>query len=250
MENIKKVQNENVPLLLQSCGFLFFLGVALRRATFCRRPSCIIFPPASNKDNAEAVVVLHGLGRTAMSMLIPAMRLRANGYTVFLPDYPSTNADIRQHANTLVNLIKIIKTQNDFKKINFLAHSLGCIIIRAAFANFAEIMPDGRTVMIAPPNRGSRMASRAAKIPFLRKILKPLCELRSEKGSFAASLPMPSFEHGVIAGNYDAKVRPDEAVSGSEKDFLLLNSFHSFIMNRKDVMQAALNFYKTGKFGD
>ena len=201
----------------------------------------------NEKDNShEAVIMIHGMGRTSLSMISPAIFLRGKGFTVFLYGYPSTRHGIGTHADKFLNFLR--KTvQDDFTRIHFVTHSLGGIVARLALANFAN-PKIGRMVMTAPPNQGSVKANAISKIPFASKLLAPLAELKNEEDSFVKTIPVPNMEIGVIAGMRDGKVKIGESHLEGEKAHLTVNSRHSFIMNRKDVKDAIFRFIKNGTF--
>lgn len=226
---------------------LFFFLILVRRILFLSSPAVVLFIKSKN-DGDNTIVIIHGLGRTAFSMLIPAVFFRLKSYNVFLYDYVSGRAGFNEHSRNLASFLSTLKKRG-FKKIFFLTHSLGGILLRVVYANFAELFPPGRTVMLAPPNNGSKAADFFSKISLLRKFLLPLCEIRSSDSSFVRSLPPPHFEHGVIAGSIDRKVNTDEAKTGTMKDFLVIKTHHTFIMNRIDVLNEALSFLQNGNFG-
>ena len=69
-------------------------------------------------------------------------------------------------------------------------------------------------------------------------MLKPLRELRDSPDSPIHSVPVPdALEYGIITGRWDGKVSPSEARLGCEKDFLLVNSFHTYLMNRPKLLR-------------
>lgn len=202
--------------------------------------------PKTETDTHEAVILIHGMGRTYLSMLSPALFLRNKGYAVFLYGYPSTRHMIGTHSEKLLDfLMKIVK--DDFTRIHFVTHSLGGIVARLALANFANPKV-GRMVMTAPPNQGSVKANKVSRIPFASDLLKPLSELINEKDAFVKTVPVPDMEIGVIAGSMDGKVKVEESHITGEKAHLVVNSRHTFIMNRKDVKEAVYGFLISGNF--
>jgi pimeloyl-ACP methyl ester carboxylesterase len=204
--------------------------------------------PKPEIDTHEAVILIHGMGRTYLSMLSPALFLRNKGYAVFLYGYPSTRHSIGTHAEKLLAFLEKI-IGHEFTRIHFVTHSLGGIVARLALANFAN-PKIGRMVMTAPPNQGSITANRVSKIPFASKLLKPLDELKHEQDSFIRSVPVPNMEIGVVAGLRDGKVKVEESHLAGEKSHLIVNSRHTFITNRKDVKEAIYKFICTGEFNN
>ncbi len=105
----------------------------------------------------KAVIVLHGLFRTRTSMLSLSQAVRDTGeYTPFCVSYPTTRGSIEMHARSLDN---VIRSLDGVTEINFVAHSLGNLVVRHWLKDLAEegrALPDGqsfgRMVMLAPPN--------------------------------------------------------------------------------------------------
>lgn len=209
-----------------------------------RRHGHLCLIPKPEIDCHEAVILIHGMGRTSLSMLSPAIFLRNKGFTVFLYGYPSTRRSIGAHAEKFLDFLRKV-VRDDFAGIHFVTHSLGGIVARLALANFAD-PKIGRMVMTAPPNQGSAMADKVSRIPFASKLLKPLDELKNAESSFVKTVP--DMEIGVIAGLMDGKVKVEESHLAGEKAHLVVNSRHSFIMNRKDVKEAIYDFIMNGNF--
>ncbi len=203
-------------------------------------------PPDGKSDRHEAVILIHGLIRSSFSMVSPAYFLRKNGFSVFVYDYYSTLHPISRHAEDFHKVMEKI-LQDDYMKVHLVTHSLGGIIARIALANSAD-RKIGRLVMIAPPNQGSSKASSISKVWLARKIIKPLDELRNAEDSFMRKVPVPKIEFGVITGSLDGKVSIEESHLKGEKDHLVVNSFHTFIMNRRIVKESILKFLEKGKF--
>lgn len=203
---------------------------------------------SSSAPNGEAVVFVHGLGRTGLSMLVPAFFFRKRNYDSFIFNYFSSRNTVAASAKALAKFADDILLANPaIRKLNFFTHSLGGILVGIALKDFSDARI-GRIVMIAPPSRGSATANSVSKIPLVTKILVPLAELKNDSGLTAKCAALPKIEIGVIAGRYDGKVSLEESHFEGEKDHLIVNGFHSFLMNRKDVLEASLNFLRRGSF--
>ena len=197
------------------------------------------------------VIMVHGLGRSRFSMLRPGLFLKKRGFSVFYYSYNSTRDILEGHFAKFAEYLSFVIAKHADAEINFVTHSMGGILVRGVLtpefiANFANL---GRIVMLAPPNRGSNMAARLSKSGILREILKPLEELSDAPDSKVNTLSVPqNMKIGIISGKFDAKVKPKEAFLTEAEEYLSVDAYHTFIMNRRDVMKAILNFLNRGTF--
>lgn len=210
----------------------------------------------------EAVVVLHGLGRTRASMWTLSCALRRQGYEVRSLGYPSRRYDAATLVRDYVRPGWERVRAEGWDRIHVVAHSLGGILLREVIGN--EDVPElGRMVLLAPPGQGSEVADRLSGIGFYRWVLGPVMgDLRTGPSGLPARLPPVRWETGVIAGNRsfnpwfssmipgadDGKVGVDRAAVPGQTDFLVVPSSHTWMMNRRYVHQHVLNFLRHGTF--
>lgn len=220
-------------------------------------------PPMQGK----AVVLLHGLGRSRRSMAELAKYLEEQGgYQVFNVGYPSTRGTIADYARSLA---KVVENLDGMEEINFVAHSLGNIVIRRYLGDQTDPATGGRPdprikrfVMLGPPNHGSIAATAMADNPLFALVLgKPGQELGREWVWLEGSLATPSCEFGVIAGGRknsqgfnpllpgddDGTVTVASARLDGAADFVLVPVLHSFLINDQRVQECTLRFLRTGK---
>ena len=214
------------------------------------------------EDARELVVLIHGLGRTDLSMLRLEAELTERGYAVVNIDYPSTQHSIEQLAmEDLPPQIERCCRGTD-KKVHFVTHSMGGIVLRYYLAEH-EMMNLGRVVMLSPPNQGSEIADWVAENEFLQRILGPSAE---QLGTGPESLPNQlgpvNFELGIIAGNRtlnpifsrmipgadDGKVSVERAKVEGMNDFLVVPHSHTYIMMSDDVIEQVAYFLAHGEF--
>jgi len=196
----------------------------------------------------DYVVLLHGFWRSARSMKTLEKVLVKDGYEVINIDYPSKEQTIESISNDYLKKSLNESCPDKKRKINFVTHSMGGIIVRHFLAN-NKLKNLGRVVMLAPPNSGSKMADVFSKFEIANNILGPaLRQLTTHKKSLPKSIPTPDYEVGIIAGKFDGKVSIKSTKLVGMKDFLVVPSAHSFIMNWDDVILAVRKFLKNGKF--
>jgi pimeloyl-ACP methyl ester carboxylesterase len=197
-------------------------------------------------DRRELVVLVHGLGRTPLSMWLLGQRLKRAGYRVGHFGYVSTGGRVAGIGAGLAEWVE--RVAGDAPRVHYVGHSLGCIVVRWLLSH-ARPERTGRVVMLAPPNQGSAAADRWARwlgwaVPFLH-------ELATVEGSVARSLRLPEgVDVGIVAGLRDAKVRLAETHLEGERDHAVVPSYHSFIMNRRDVNRLVCRFLARGHFAD
>jgi pimeloyl-ACP methyl ester carboxylesterase len=211
-------------------------------------------PPMSGK----AVVLVHGIGRSSKSFRAMRSRLSEAGYQVFGFDYPSTRVSIDEAAQYLQSAIASLE---GLAEINFVAHSMGGLVVRAYLARERDERI-GRLVMIGVPNLGADLADRLRNVMLYKAVLGPAGqELVTDELGLIPTLPVPDFEFAVIAGGrgtlqgYNPLIPGDDdgTVSVSctrlpgAADFAVVNGLHTFLMNHPETVDQAVRFLSTGR---
>jgi pimeloyl-ACP methyl ester carboxylesterase len=208
----------------------------------------------------KAVIVLHGLIRTRSSMNGLCRVLETEGgYTVFNVSYPSTRATIDWHAE---NLDKIILGLDGIDEINFVAHSLGNLVIRRWMAERLDPRVR-RMVMLGPPNQGAQIARRRELRPLMVTLFGPAGrQFARHWPEIAPRLAIPACQFGIIAGGRgsprgynpmltgddDLVVAVDETRLDGAADFTVVPVPHTFLMTNRRVHELTLNFLRHGRF--
>ena len=152
--------------------------------------------------SAETVVLLHGLGRTSRAMLLLEADLVAAGYRVENLGYDTRSTTPQAAAGQLAARIEDCCSQRH-APVHFVGHSLGGLMVRAVLDQ-TRPRQLGRVVLIGTPNRGSELADADAHPDWLECALEKVGPAARSLGTgpdgFAASLPPPDYEVGVIAG--------------------------------------------------
>lgn len=199
-------------------------------------------------EKKDYVILLHGFWRTAKSMEKIEETLSQKGYSVINLNYPSRKEKIENLANNYLKKCVEEKCTDQDKKIHFVTHSMGAIIVRFFLAK-NKLKNIGKVVMIAPPNQGAKLTDYLSKSSIINFILGPaLKQLSTTKESLPKTLPSPEYEVGIIAGKYDKKVSIESTKLINTQDFLLVPSMHTYIMNSDRVIEAVQKFIKKGKF--
>jgi triacylglycerol lipase len=223
--------------------------------------------PSGNSDESDqgisgCVVLLHGLGRTELSMKPLQWELSEAGYEVVNPSYPSLFYPIPELAVTTVEeSIRQCRSLGQ-RQINFVTHSLGGILVRE-YLSHRDIPGLQRVVMLGPPNQGSEVADYVHSLRLLRPVTPVVIEqLGTGEQSIVRKLGPVNFELGVIAGtsntlgflpgfpegDSDGTVTVGETVVIGMQDFLELPVSHTFMIWDRDVIQQVVHFLRNGKF--
>jgi triacylglycerol lipase len=194
----------------------------------------------------DIVVLVHGLAAHRVIMRSLAESLKRVFAGVVNWGYQSLWSPLERHGQELAHLLRRLERDVPHDRIHLVAHSMGSIIGRVALA---EYQPDrfGRFVMIAPPNRGSHIASRLA--PYLGRLCPPLVQLADDRSSFVCSLPPPSVpELGIIAAQADFLVLEPNTRLGCECDHIVLPGLHSSLLWRRETAEQVQHFLEHGRF--
>lgn len=217
---------------------------------------------AMASSNDECVVILHGLARTKYSMRSLEVYLQKNGFKTVNGGYASTSKSVAEIADDEVAEAVKICREGKAGKIHFVTHSIGGIVVRQYLQTSS--VPDGsRIVMLAPPNRGSELTDEMKDLAPYRWLNGPAGqELGTDNESTPNTLKPVEIEIGIIAGDSslnpiyssiipgpdDGKVAVESTKLDEMKDFIIIPSSHTFIMENAKVMRQTLHFLKTGSF--
>ena len=216
--------------------------------------------------NGRGVIVLHGLFRTDSSMKGISRYLREQGkLATFNITYPSTRGDISGHAQTLA---KIVAGLEGIEEINFVAHSLGNLVIRHYLADQTGLDKRldpriKRMVMLAPPNNGAQMAE-ALLTNELGALLAGQSgqQIAREWEKLSEKLAVPDCEFGIIAGGRNQQRGYNPLLAGDNDliisvetarlpgaaDFAVLPVIHTTMMDSAQVQEYTLRFFEHGYF--
>src|SRR5262249_10359720 len=193
----------------------------------------------------EAVLLVHGHGAPAV-LLEPLRRaLERQGFRAVNWRYDSLRGSIEIHATRLAATARAYNQDAAVARLHFVGHSMGAIVVRRALA-IDQPRKLGRVVLLAPPNRGARLADIALRLVGRR--LTAATELCSHPESYVNRLaPAANLECGVIAASWDHAVSLASTHLPGERDHLVLRSLHTLPLHRHTPAQVG-HFLRQGRF--
>jgi pimeloyl-ACP methyl ester carboxylesterase len=218
----------------------------------CLRIVVATAPPANRR---QAIIILHGMGRTARSFTALAAEFETAGFAVANVAYASLSATPDQNLNRLRRIITAL-IEDGAAEISFVGHSYGGMLIRRLLANPLPV-PAGRVLMLGTPNQGSRFGQRLSLSSAYRIIFGPGGQ--AVLPTAARDVPVPDADIAVIAGgngrcgynpflpgDNDGIVMVEEArLRGAQ--LRVMPCLHTFLPSQPAVRQAALGFIRTGQ---
>ncbi len=215
--------------------------------------------PAQADNKKDTVVLLHGMGRSAVTMRPLETYLRFQGYRTVNISYASRKKSIVELTNDIHDQLKDVKTPEG-GQLHFIGYSMGGLLADSYIRKHrpADL---GRVVMIGTPNQGSEVADYLAEYEMYKQHFGPAgMELRTGR-----KIHTPDYEVGVIAGDIsidpisslllipgqdDGKVAVNKTKLPKMKDHIVVHATHVFMMNNPIVIKQAVNFLRNGRFDD
>ncbi len=207
--------------------------------------ACSIWIYSAIAFGADLAIVMHGMGRTSLSMIAMEWYLEEQGFEVDNWNYDGFFTPTTELADQLSQKLADYQTKRAGDRVHIVAHSLGGIIARIALS---RKVPDnfGRLVQLTPPNQGVRIANDAA--PFVDWLLTPIQDLRADNAALVRNIPtLSGVEIAVIKGTNDWLVSEGEAHLPEAKYNILLDTSHSFVMANSTVQNMVRQFLVNGQ---
>lgn len=211
-------------------------------------------------DGRVRVVVLqHGLFRTEASLGRLERTLRAHGYEVLNPGYPSTRARIADHAARLAAAVDARGHAGTVDEWSFVGHSMGGLVIHEYLARPQHVTPRA-CVYMGTPHRGAMLADLRKHWFLFRWTMGTAAALELSPGDARYQQPVPfAAVSGSIAGDIgagnddipghdDGTVGVDEAALPGAVAAVTLPVNHTWMTVSAPVIVQVLHFLRHGAF--
>jgi len=200
------------------------------------------------------VVLVHGMGRTPLSMLRLRRRLKRAGHTPILFGYSPTFETLQGASARLANLIK---RRVDTANYALVGHSLGTVIIRSALCQLENRAPSA-CFFLAPPMLACKAARHFSRFRLYKWITGEMGQLLAQD-AFMLGLPMPPVPTRIYAGvggpraswlpfgmeANDGILSVSEASGRFAAQVIRVPALHTFIMNSPQVFDDMNRFLES-----
>lgn len=185
------------------------------------------------------------------------------GYDCVLPDLQLTYKEIEFASFVLEGILEeMIKLDlRKDEKIHLVGHSTGGLVIRKLIADTKYTHKIGRCVLIATPNKGSKLANIAGNVKLyveIYKTIKSLCyesveQLNIENYSEIEMAAIAGDKSNLLLGKLigdenDGRVEVESVYLPNLKDFMILPYGHKEIHHQVETARWVDAFLRTGKF--
>lgn len=209
------------------------------------------------------VVFLHGLARTHRSLSKLRKYVEGAGFPTWARTYPSRRMTLTELAEQIALWITADLGEGPFWAVT---HSLGGIIAR----HLRKLLRWEGVVMLAPPNRGSRIAKMLSDKSLFQWFYGPVGNELADPSTW----PSPPQPCGVIAGTKHLAVGnptswvtralnmfpPEDPSDGTVSvwetccpamtDFATVDASHTWIMNHEGARDLVVRFLHDKSFGE
>ncbi|MGD1898403.1 MAG: esterase/lipase family protein [Phormidesmis sp.] len=199
------------------------------------------------------ILLIHGLGRTPLSLWGMANALQKAGHTTEFFGYVTVFQSFDDIAFRLRDRLRKLSGRGPY---GIVSHSMGGILTRAALAEPIDFPLPHHVVMLAPPNRSPSAARIANRLlPFRWFATQSGHNMASQ--TFYAQLPKLKCPYTLIAGTIgptgslsplgeeinDLIVGISEIRMEAHDPIVQIEALHSFIMNHDMAQRAAIDAF-------
>jgi surfactin synthase thioesterase subunit len=192
-------------------------------------------------------VLIHGMGRTALSMRLLAQRLMRHGITSRSFSYVSALESV-DHMVARFTRFLAAEPDDDYVVIG---HSLGGLLARSAIASLSGRSPQ-RLIQLGTPNSSPRLARRLQRNWLYRLVNGDAGQMLATPGRMA-ELPVTRIPVTVIAGTAGRRGRrsllrdvQNDGIVGLDEahlpgmELLTVDGYHTFLPFNRDVFALIL----------
>ncbi|MFW5908813.1 MAG: esterase/lipase family protein [Desulfosalsimonas sp.] len=242
---------------LSPCLLLAFILFA------CSNPVQNLQANAMDTMTKKTVVLVHGYGKGPGDMESLSEFLEDAGYSTVSVDLPLTFERIEDAAEVFAAEVdSILADLPENQTIAMAGHSTGGLIIRYFLAHSQHSNRVGHAVLIATPNKGSRLAEKMGEFSdLLVETFATLDSLRPENIASLKLYDSGDVKIGAIAGNKgdfalgrllekenDGRVEVDSVYYPGLDDFIIVPFNHNEIHHKKETAELVSRFIETGSF--
>ncbi len=201
-------------------------------------------------DLPVKLLLVHGLGRTPLSLTFLGRSLRQAGHEPSFFSYWAFAESYQRIVDRLT--LTLLALNADASPVGLIGHSLGGLLLRHALARVPSLRVH-RLIMLGTPNQPPRLARRAILwLPF--RAFTGSCGALLATADAYGQIPPLRVPYTIIAGTAGS-IRPGGSFAGESNDGFVAVSetrvtpqdrpvlfpvFHTFMMNSHRVQQAIL----------
>ncbi|MFO7288199.1 MAG: alpha/beta hydrolase [Gammaproteobacteria bacterium] len=209
----------------------------------------------ASENEAEHVVVVHGLWMPGWETIFLRRRLEAAGFKTHPFVYPTVGCGLDENADRLAEFASALPG-----RVHFVGHSLGGVLIVRCFDRHA-LPGAGRIVCLGSPLLGTHAGRVLASYAFGRRIVgRCICDLIERGGCRPWNGP---WELGIIAGDlplgagrllgglpkpHDGTVAVEETRLPGATAHLVVHATHLSMLWSREVAAQVVHFLREGRF--
>jgi hypothetical protein len=197
------------------------------------------------------VIIVHGMGRTPLSLCLLAYRLRSAGFSTSLFAYSAT---FESWAGCVNRLSLFFEKKGGEQSFIVVTHSLGSVLTRAVLP--AMVNTPAACFFLAPPTKVCEAARRFSSRRWYRLLAGEAGQLLANH-EFMSTLPIPCMPTKIYAGDTGLTGRyspfgdePNDGILMVKETQLpgipvqIVPSLHAFIMNNKWIVKDIVDTVK------